>query len=266
MSVSGIQFANSETVANPGGTIIYHLETNEGKADYVITIPYKADWGTDEEKSYGTRTWGHRWDFSNPGARSDSKITKCYIRQDNGTYALGTTNNPDRLSIGRAGDASQLQEEIDKREWNYAQRVTGQSGGFHDPMYTNVFDMEGDNADMLWETEGLWFDTESNLSCLWNQTASTNYRSGVDPDRYIGLLPPSQGGVSSFTIPGLKDGDRVEIFLGSGEGSGQDIPYFTITGAKDALGTPITSEYGFGGSMWDVSGGSYDYRACYQFI
>ena len=256
LSVSGIAFVDED--ANKGGTIIYHLDTSEGVADLVITIPYAADWGTDNDE-YGSRSWGHMWNFADPR------------QSDSGRNTTGL------LELGKASDSnSKLSEEIAKREWNYAQRVTGESGGFHDPMYTNVFDMEGDNADMIWETEGLWFDTESNLSCLWNENAVptlkgdaahyTDYSTNSDPDRYIGLLPPSEGGVSSFTIPGLKDGDRVEIFLGSGEASGTDVPYFEITGAKDALGKAITGEYGCGGSMWRPSGSNYNYRSCYQFI
>ena len=256
LSVSGIAFVDES--ANKGGTIIYHLDTNEGWADMVITIPYSAGWGTDND-DYGNRSWGHMWNFADPR------------QSDSGRNTTGL------LELGRASNStSKLSEEIAKREWNYAQRVTGEQGGFHDPMYTNVFDMEGDNADMIWETEGLWFETESNLSCLWNEGVVpalrgsaahyTDYTTTSDPDRYIGLLPPSQGGVSSFTIPGLKDGDRVEIFLGSGEASGTDVPYFEITGAKDALGKPISGEYGCGGSMWRPSGGNYNYRSCYQFI
>lgn len=251
LTVSGIAF--KDNTENCGGTIILHIEATEGVADFVVTIPYSAGWGTWDD-GYGRRTWGHVWHFADP-RRSDS-----------------ARNSTGLLEIGQAGDPnSTLAQEILKREWIRAQRITGEKGGFHDPMYVNVFDMEGDNADMIWETEGLWFETESNLSCLYNENAAANYNSSADPDHYVGLLPPEtgSGAISSFTIPGLKDGDRVEIFLGSGEGSGTDIPYFNIQGAKDAIGTPIGSSdsYGFGGSMWDLSGtNNYDYRACYQFV
>ena len=248
LTVRGIEF--DDAAQNCGGTVIYHLATNQGVADFVITIPYSAGWGVWDD-GYGKRTWGHVWHFADPR------------NSDSGHNSTGL------LDIGQASNSSSLlAQEIAKREWLYAQRITGTAGGFHDPMYTNVFDIEGDNADMIWETEGLWFDTESNLSCLWNEGTAANYSSSSSPDRYVGLLPPESGtgAVSSFTIPGLKDGDRVEIYLGSGEASGTDIPYFTIEGAKDALGTPITQTYGFGGSMWDLAGSSYDYRSCYQFI
>ena len=85
---------------------------------------------------------------------------------------LGLMATTGILSIGQDKDAnSQFYDEVSSEtgEWIYAQRQTGSAGGFHDPYYANVFDMEGDNADMIWETEGLWFDTGTNLSCIYNE-------------------------------------------------------------------------------------------------
>ena len=257
LSISGLAF--NDDSENKGGTVIVHLQATEGEADLCVTIPYDAGWGTWVD-GYGSRTWGHVWNFSDPREQASNYI-------NSSLWTSGENyNNTGLLDLGQASNSnSNLAKEIARREWIYAQRVTGSAGGFHDPMYTNVFDMVGDNADMIWETEGLWFDTETNLSCLWNESAANNYTRATDPDRYVGLLPDANG-LSSFTIPGLKDGDRVEIFMGSGEASGGDVAFFEITGAKDALGTVINQEYGFGGSMWQLSGNRYGYRSCYQFI
>ncbi len=142
-------------------------------------------------------------------------------------------------------------------------------------MYKNVFDMEGDNADMIWETEGLWFDTETNLSIIYNENdaqaqnltdplaAVQGSDTRIDPDRYVGLLPDA-GGASSFTIPGLKEGDRVLIYMKSGEGSGANGIFLNVHGAKDAVGTPISSSdlYKAGGTNWQHK----RYEGCYHFI
>lgn len=84
--------------------------------------------------------------------------------------------------------------------------INNQGVGTHDPMYQNVHDMEGNNADMIWETEGLWFKTPPYKSCLYNEidvdyqqsyTKDNKTWSGQGyTDRYVGILP---GG--SFTIP-----------------------------------------------------------------
>ena len=133
--------------------------------------------------------------------------------------------------------------------------------------------MEGDNADMIWETEGLWFDTGTNLSCIYNEkdaydqslTNPVDFATlGTDPDRYVGLLPVTDGKKSSFTIPGLMPGDRVLIFMKSGEATGDNGIFLNITGAKDALGKPIVSTdlYKAGGTNWQHS----RYEGCYHFI
>ena len=206
------------------GTIILEVQTDAGDATLVVTIPYSAE-------------VGRVWNFSN------TKLNTTTTRNSDGILEIGQYKNAN----------SQLREETDNREWNFTKRVVGSNGGFHDPMYQNVFDMEGDNADMIWETEGLWFNTKSLKSCLYNESDATivNHKN---PDRYVGLLPDES---TYFTIPGLKPGDRVEIFMGAGEASGANACFFHIEGAKDAEGTPIvsTDDYNIGGSLWD-----YDYQ------
>lgn len=251
ISISGIAYNDQN--ADKAGVIVLDLEFDGGDATFVVTIPYSA------EK-------GHTWDFSK-------------------------TNT---LEIGKYSDnTSTLYEETNEGKWSFTHRVINQSGqGTHDPMYKNTRNMAGNNAAMIWETEGLWFDTPSNKSCIYNERTGTesftvtltDARGNVrkddqgnditetrlyDPDRYVGILPGGE-----FSIPGLKAGDRVIIYMGSGEGSGNDVCIFNISNAKDAIGQPIDpdDQYKAGGSLWNVDNKSYNghndpnYRGCYHFI
>lgn len=252
------------------GTVIWDLHSDNGDDAIVVTFPYHADYNpvgyTDTN-----RTYGHTWNFIDP-RNSDSNIGNCLIRNGIASFNPGTTTGI--LSIGRNQDTgSQFHQEVLNREWTYSQRQTGMAGGFHDPYYANVWDMVGDNADMIWETEGLWFDTGTNLSCIYNEsdeydqslTNPVDFATlGTDPDRYVGLLPVTDDKKSSFTIPGLKAGDRVLIFMKSGESSGDNGIFLNITGAKDALGKQINSTdlYKAGGTNWQHE----RYEGCYHFI
>lgn len=263
--------------ADHAGTVIWNLDAEGGSDAIVVTFPYHASYNPTGYDS-SVRSYGHTWNFIDP-RNSDSNIGNSLENNGYGSWVNGTTTGI--LSIGQADDVnSQFYAEVQKREWTYSQRITGEAGGFHDPYYVNVWDMEGDNADMIWETEGLWFDTGSNLSCIYNEndavedpfkTNPLNFVSpgSSDPDRYVGLLPVTDDKKSSFTIPGLKPGDRVLIFMKSGEGSGKNGIFLNITGAKDALGKKIeTNEnnestwYKAGGTNWQHN----RYEGCYHFI
>ena len=253
------------------GTIILDVETGGGDAAFVVTFPYHADYRpagyTDPNRSYG-----HTWNFIDP-RNSDSNSGNSKVWDGNSGFNNGPATTG-ILSIGQCKDTnSQFYHETQNREWTYSQRQTGTAGGFHDPYYANVYDMEGDNADMIWETEGLWFDTGTNLSCIYNEKDAYNQSLtnpldfavlGTDPDRYVGLLPVTDGKKSSFTIPGLKPGDRVLIFMKSGEATGDNGIFLNITGAKDALGKAINPSdlYKAGGTNWQHE----RYEGCYHFI
>lgn len=225
--------AYNDESADKAGVIILDLEFDAGDATFVVTIPYSA------EK-------GHKWDFY--------------------------TNV---LEIGQyKTTGSLLQQETDNGEWKYTYRVINNQGvGTHDPMYQNVHDMEGNNADMIWETEGLWFDTPPYKSCLYNEIDvdyqqsytknNTTWLGQGYTDRYVGILP---GG--SFTIPGLKKNDRVLIEMGSGDGSSNEVCFLNITNARDAVGKPIISSdiYKAGGSVWNGINKDYKLRGYYHFI
>ena len=253
------------------GTVVIDVKTNGGDAVFVATFPYHADYNPTGYTDTN-RTYGHTWNFIDP-RNSDTNIGNCWINNGWDSFSKGTTSGI--LSIGQDKNTnSQFHIEVQNREWTYSQRQTGQSGGFHDPYYVNVWDMVGDNADMIWETEGLWFDTGTNLSCIYNENDAVDQSKtnpldfispgSTDPDRYVGLLPVTDDKKSSFTIPGLKDGDRVLIFMKSGEGSGANGIFLNITGAKDALGNPIskTDLYKAGGTNWQHN----RYEGCYHFI
>ena len=256
------------------GTIIFTIDSPNGDATFVVTFPYHASYDVTGDGKDPYRTYGHTWNFIDP-RNSDSNIGNCREWDNYSSFIpAGTTTGI--LSIGRDKDTnSQFYYEVLNREWTYSQRQTGSSGGFHDSYYANVWDMEGDNADMIWETEGLWFETGTNLSCIYNEndavedpfkTNPLNFTSPgtTDPDRYVGLMPVTDGKKSSFTIPGLMPGDRVLIFMKSGEGSGDNGIFLNITGAKDALGNQIeaTDLYKAGGTNWQHD----RYEGCYHFI
>lgn len=256
------------------GTIIFTIDSPNGDATFVVTFPYHASYDVTGDGKDPYRTYGHTWNFIDP-RNSDSNIGNCREWDNYSSFKPADTTTG-ILSIGRYVDTnSTFHYEVLNREWTYSQRQTGSSGGFHDPYYANVWDMEGNNADMIWETEGLWFETGTNLSCIHNEndavedpfkTNPLNFTSPgtTDPDRYVGLLPVTDGKKSSFTIPGLKPGDRVLIFMKSGEGSGDNGIFLNITGAKDALGKQIeaTDLYKAGGTNWQHD----RYEGCYHFI
>ena len=240
VSISGIEYKDENK--DKAGVIILDLNFSGGDATFVVTIPYSAAWNNGK---------GHKWNF----------------------YDTRDASNPGNgyLEIGRYKDTgSLLQIETDKREWKFAYLINSSSGVTHDPMYQNAYDMAGDNADMIWETEGLWFDTAPYKSCLHNEYDLTDTNHGNNgnsgADRFVGILPMADG-TSSFTIPGLKVGDRVLLKMGNSEASGSGdagANNFKITNARDAIGTVInsTDNYGHGGTQY-VNG---DLRGCYHFI
>lgn len=240
VSISGIEYKDENK--DKAGVMILDLNFSGGDATFVVTIPYSAAWNNGK---------GHKWNF----------------------YDTSDASNPGNgyLEIGRYKDTgSLLQIETDKREWKFAYLIKAQNGTTHDPMYQNAYDMVGDNADMIWETEGLWFDTAPYKSCLHNEYDLTDTNHGNNgnsgTDRFVGILPMADG-TSSFTIPGLKEGDRVLLKMGNSEASGSGdagANNFNITNARDAVGTVITStdNYGHGGSQF-LRG---EMRGCYHFI
>ena len=276
LKIKDIEF-NDESKG--GGTILIKVGDPYNDADpvFAYTIAYDAAYNTqtigkDADGNVVTRSEGHTWDFSTnslhglkwEGDRNNNEATV----KDFGTRFNGYSYDPanlDENGIPNSGinNNSFLTEEYNKGDWTFNYRVK-KNGKFHDPRFLNNWDMVGDNADMMWDTEGLIFNTPSSLSCIFNEYGSVaDHSSETDPDRYVGILP---GG--SFTIPKLKAGDRVLIYMGSGNGSSSDACKFNITGALDAIGQAIVPSdiYNGGGSEWTYSGDTYYYHGAYQFI
>ena len=261
LKIRNITFADG---ANPGGTILIKLgdPSNDANPVFAYTIAYDASWKSSSWTD-NSRTEGHTWDFSTNPLR--------------GLDWTNTSGQADDVDFGTEAGPGLLYDEMHEQnpdgtvhsDWMKTWRVINGSGvGTHDLMFLNKYDMEGDNADMMWDTEGIIIKTSSNQSCINNEFGGVvdHSKTGTrnDPDRYVGILP---GG--SFTIPKLKAGDRVCIFMGSGDGSGADACKFNITGALDAIGQTITSTdiYNAGGSPWQYNmGGTSQYRGAYQFI
>ena len=260
LKITGVTFAEG---TNPGGTILIKLgdPSIDSNPVFAYTIAYDASFNMPEG---AVRSEGHTWDFSTNSLK--------------GLKWNRTSNEFEVKDFKTADDTSGLlYDEMHETnpdgsahsDWTKTWRVINSAGeGTHDLMFLNKYDMEGDNADMMWDTEGLIFNTSSNQSCINNEFGGVvdHSKEGTrnDPDRYVGILP---GG--SFTIPALKAGDRVEIFMGSGDGSGDNACKFNITGALDAIGNAIDPAdiYNGGGSPWVYNGGNESrYRGAYQFI
>ena len=259
LKIKNITFADG---VNPGGTILIKLGDPANDADpvFAYTIAYDASWQSSNWTD-NSRTEGHTWDFSTNPLKG--------LKWEN------TSGEASVVDFGTEAGPGLLYDEMHETnpdgtthsDWTFVYRVK-KGNKTHDPMYLNKYDMEGDNADMMWDTEGIIINTASNQSCINNEFGSivdhSKEGTRTDPDRYVGILP---GG--SFTIPALKVGDRVEIFMGSGDGSGANACKFNITGALDAIGKTISSSdiYNGGGSHWEWNmGGESRYRGAYQFI
>lgn len=221
---------------NQGGAIIVNLNCPAGKATFVLTIAYKAakaEWGKDTEGNdlrVATKETGNvevkRWDFySGKGEYGDAE------------WELGKYSNTN----------SKLYKEVHKldgltTDWvdDYVDQQNKK-----ERIFKSVYDMEGDNADMIKETEGLVFHTDANKMGIFNENPSP---SNGFQDRYIGLMNGSK-----LVIPRLQAGDRVVIKMGS-FGNADDAvtnkpATLTLTNAKDAKGTDISGDYVIGGSI-----------------
>ena len=265
LQVSNITYAEG---ADKAGVILLKLGTGAKDPVFVLTIAYDAaycstNWD-EETKGY---TEGHTWDFSSDPLEIGSYWTDFFDTNNNINSGDLTKNT-----------SSQLYDEIDNRfdpdgapapEWDFTY-LSKVSAGELDPTFLNIYDMAGDNADMIWETGGLWFETGSNLSCLFNEKQGSIDRTNTeqrDPQRYVGIR---KGG--EFTIPWLDQDDRVVIYMGNSTTSSAGPVIFEIDNALDALGKEITSEYRLGGSTfntWQADGSNHgdpNYQGCYHFF
>ncbi len=287
--------------AKGGGTILIKVGDPNIDADpvFAYTIAYDAGYnnqtiGQDQNGNDMKRSEGHSWNFSdnplkglkwnNKNAEADEVAFGPYFNDYATQFAKGVkddgTEGIDANGVPRNGVNSNcfLYEEMNKTnpdgskhaDWTFNYRVK-KNNKFYDPRFLNNYDMEGDNADMMWDTEGIIINAGSAQSCIFDEFMLTSDRvidhsnkTQADPDRYIGFL---EGG--EFIIPCLKKGDRVIVYMGSGNGSGTTSMEFHITNALDAMHNAIDPNdfYHAGGSQWNVPDGHNDpyYRGCYHF-
>lgn len=254
---------------NPGGAIVAHLSSHDyGEANFVLTIAYdaaNAKWGTAEgKKTRVANTDGgievKRWDFYSgkgdydftSGQRKNGWDIGKYGTADDGDVNLYVTN-PDDWN-----NRSKLFKEVNKADGLKAdwQNMYVNMEKREERIFKSVYDMEGDNADMIHETAGLVFHVGANQLGIWNENPDPE---SSFQDRYLGLM-----GGGKLVIPRLKQNDRVVIKMGSYGNCDANIANepatIKLTNAKDAMGTliPSDAEYVIGGSIPYATGTTDD--------
>ena len=275
LKIKDITFATDDNnvYKNRGGVILIKVGDVSDRYDpvYAFTVAYSADPQYDKENADGSR--GHTWDFSSNSLNGLTWNSPYDINgatpEDLGTYYEDYFNKD--WDENKANGGSLLWREmnyqvdgIDRSDWMFNYRIERADGNNSDPRFLSKYDMEGDNADMLYDTEGIIIEASSNQSCMFNEFKGTDIHSSTtDPDRYVGILP---GG--TFRIPWLEANDRVIIWMGSGTGSGNEQMVFNITNARDAEYKEIsaTDNYVAGGSQWNGANNDNNYRGCYHFF
>ena len=298
LKIKNITFKDGE---NPGGVILIKFGTNVGgtinyyKVDpvYVFTVAYDANYHSTPDVPEAQR--GHTWDFTasslngldwNPSTGVPTRTKD--INNDNindvfenitsqnyaqaepfGTYFNNFFTNGETEPVTSSflyKEMNYVDNGVNRSDWMFNYRLQ-KNGEKYDPRFLNKYDMEGDNADMIWDTEGIIIEANSNMSCIFNEFGNGDiHASTKDPDRYVGILP---GG--SFLIPHLNKDDRVIIYMGSGVDTDEletEDMRFHITNARDAEYKVIDPEdvYLAGGSLWKGKEGDNNYRGCYHFF
>ena len=284
LMIDGIQYGDGDK----GGTILIKIGDAriKGNPVYALTIAYSADPTFDGNSGTGTR--GHIWDYSS-NALNGLKYEPAVVSEIPGHAKVYTHNAANPISYGhyfenyfdadisqyssndevlealRKSETGLLYDEIagGASDWMFNYNLVN-AGKLYDPMFTNKYDLEGDNADLIWNTEGMVLRTSANSSVMFNEfTGADIHQSTKDPERYVGIL---KGG--EFRIPWLRPNDRVIIYMGTGKGAFNDQAVFNIRGAYDAVHNEIneSDDYVIGGSHWDGEKGDNNYRGCYHFF
>ena len=291
LGIKDVTFKDGE---NPGGVVLIKFGTTLSgtttyyKADpvYVFTVAYDADYHSTSNYSNDQR--GHTWDFTasslnglewdpstgvptrNTDGGFDNIPSQNYAQAEPfGTYFNNYFGGGENSGVNTGSflyeEMNYVDNGVNRSDWMFNYRLQ-KNGVNYDPRFLNKYDMEGDNADMIWDTEGIIILANSNMSCIFNEFGNGDIHSSEkDPDRYVGIL---SGG--SFLIPHLNKDDRVIIWMGSGVDTDEmelEDMKFHITNARDALYKEILEDdvYVAGGSHWDGSKGDPNYRGCYHF-
>ena len=285
-----------------GGTILIKIGNTDKKSNpvYTLTIAYSADPTYDGNSGTGTR--GHIWDFSTsslhgfdwePGPADAPKPDQQGVFTNNLTANSKYAQPKDyghffanyfAADISQYSSADDVFTKLEKSgsgllydeihaegthsrnsDWAFNYNLVN-AGNLYDPLFMNKYDLEGDNADLIWETEGTVIIADANASVMFNEFTGTDIHSSEkDPERYVGILNSKN---SEFRIPWLMPNDRVIIWMGTGKGAFNDQAVFNIRGAYDAVHNVIdpTDDYIVGGSHWDGAKGDKNYRGCYHFF
>lgn len=249
LNISNIKYKDEAGINNDknhGGAIIVNLHCSAGKATFVLTVAYEAAPATMEDGSREATTdkLVKKWNFFK------DELAVGQYKNGSGTYPSTEWSN-----------SSTLYKEVNKfdgmtADWTIDYLDYTDESNPKEPIFKSVYDMEGDNADMLKETEGLVFLTESNLLGIYNEneTSTSDFQ-----DRYIGFMGESKYTIAekprTLIIPYLTEGDRIVIKMGSYGNADDNVTpenaTLRIKGAKDAVGTPIpeNADYVIGGSI-----------------
>ena len=280
LMIDGITFAQGK---NPGGTILIKIGDATKRTDplYSLTIAYSTDPQYDSENTYDHR--GHIWNFYKESLNAlvwNGTTANGAVPTPYGTYFQNYYNAENQSTIENASTPDEVQKALSKNKNSILYDEVTNRGDWlfnynlmydqnlYDPIFTNKYDMEGDNADMIWDTEGTVFQTSANQSGIFNEyttnSGTVQNTETTDPNRYVAIL---KGG--KFRIPWLEKNDRVIIWMGAGKGRTNDFVSFKIKNALDAVHNPISEndEYIVGGSQWSFDGKqTNDYHGCYHFF
>lgn len=241
---TNITYKSGDNV-NKGGSVIVDVDCTDGQADFVLTVPYSA------EPSDGTGNQVKTWDFYN---NIIDNAAVDYNQVDNNGQIYDPFVNADAPMMGKIHLGQWKDHESDKVSGLYYETEKDPGEWLNtyidlenskEPIFKNVYDVEGDNADMIWDTNGLIIHAPSGATGIYNENDLST--SGFS-DRYIGLMPGSK-----LVIPGLKANDRVVIKMGCYGNADNTVEntnaILKLTNAKDAIGTTISGDYIIGGSM-----------------
>ena len=270
LKIRNIQYATGDV--DKAGVVLIEITDNLDSYDrtdpvFALTVAYDASYHSTPTTPEEQR--GHTWDFTSTplqglewtnysGYADDLEFGTYYEN-----YFGGNTNlNSDNTLLSRERNWTDVHG-TQHSDWTLGYRQQNQ-GNNYDPQLLNHYALEGDNADMMWDTEGVVMFASADHSSIFNEFQGDNvHSSSTDPDRYVGIW---HGG--EFLIPWLDKDDRVIIWMGSGTGTGGEQMKFNITNARDAEYKEINpnDEYIAGGSRWNGANSDNYYRGCYHFF
>lgn len=246
LDFESIAYKNGTNV-NQGGAIVVNLDCPAGSAAFVLTVAYDAAKKNPDGTAVSTAV--KKWDFySGKGEKDELGTGQGW---DLGKYGSPSVGESDKSLWETNFDSwkqkSKLFKEVNKfggltADW--VDTYVNLTDDNNERIFKSVYDMEGDNADMIHETAGLIFLTNANQLGIMNENdAPTNSFQ----DRYIGLMKGSK-----FTIPLLDAGDRIVLKMGTYNNENVTLG---MTNAKDvsSVGKTIGNNYIIGGSV-PVSG------------